>query len=410
MSSLSHLLGLKGSMLYFKWSGITLLGKIVSGKAYARSESALDTILLHHEIALLKVCPLTYRRRKTAGRKELILFFQQLATLLKSNIRLYDALIMTCHVITNKQLRFIMYDCALQVSAGIPLSTAMHEFPLFFSDFVIHSIKTGEESGNLAQSLAELTNTLQEYHQFRKQIKTALIMPSITIIFFTILFAAIFLIVIPRFKNMIQPHAPIIPPLTRFLFTVSDTLQSPVCIILCLSILITLIGIFLFFKYHPACRPIYDKFILTVPFFNTFLCRYNRIKFLQSLTLLLESGIPLVKALTISGNVVTNTVIKKEYESLAHTVNNGISFTNALAQQKTIYSPELETFIQTGLNSGLLAKMIKEANVFYKSQLHNTISFCITLIQPVMLISMGLLIAILIIALYMPLFNISSVL
>lgn len=396
-------------MPYFKWSGIHITGTIISGNNFARSAQALDVVLFTNEIALLSHKEYRWPTRALSYEQRAF-FCKQVATLLKSGIRLYDALNMSHLALSNKNMRFFVQDCAAQVQQGIAFSTSLHAYRDFFGDFVIHMIYAGEESGNLGFALDSLGKTLAEYNTFNKRLRSALIMPCITFALFIILFCAIFFVVIPRFQSMIQGQHTVLPVATRIIFALSTGLRSFsfLCTVACLMSATFCITIALFFV--NTLRPYKEKILFALPGVRYIINEYNRIQFLQALGVLLEGGVPLVKALYASADFIGINFLQQKYYNLATQVQNGALLADAFAYDPLLYTAELDAFIKTGFSSGTLGTMITQASLFYKEQFYQRISFCIALIQPVMLSVMGLLIAILIVALYMPLFSFSSVL
>jgi len=397
-------------MPYFKWSGVAITGDMRYGTTYARSSSALDAVLFKNDIALLTCKNARWRLKKNIPYKQRAFFCNQLATLLKSGIRLYDALMMSCIALTHKDLRFFVQDCALQVYEGVALSKAMHEYRDFFDDFVIQMIYIGEESGDLKSSLEKLAITLSDYNSFNKRLRAALIMPCITFVLFILLFCVIFYAVIPRFQVMLQGQDQIIPTITRVVFAVSNGLRSAVFFYVLLASGLIVASMSCALVLVKSLCSVKERLLLYIPGIGYLINEYSRIQFLQALGVLLDGGVPLVKSLTISADFIPVTFLKKKYLIVAGLVQNGALLADALAAEPLLHTPELDAFIKAGFTSGSLSSMIAQATLFYKEQLHQRISFCITLIQPVMLSVMGLLVAALIIALYMPLFTFSSIL
>jgi general secretion pathway protein F len=255
--------------------------------------------------------------------------------------------------LADKQLRFIVQDCALQVYEGIPLSKALQAYHDFFGDFIIQMVYVGEESGTLGRALEKLTVTLYEYDSFNKRLRAALITPCVTFILFLLLFFVIFFVVIPRFQIMFTGQQHALPLATRIIFGISAGIRSPTFLLVAMCILFAIIlaGILLFFV--ERCKKVKEKLLLCTPGIAYCIHEYSRIQFLQSLGMLLDGGIPLVKALVMSSEVVSVSVLKNSTMKSLHSSKEGPHWPMHLLCIKSCIRVSLMPLLRQGLQQVL---------------------------------------------------------
>ncbi len=395
-------------MPYFAWSGIDLAGKIFKGKQFARSYDVLVATLLKQEIAVLQARPLRAGLSRSGINRAQTSFFRYMATLLHAGIRLYDALLIVQPTITHRYVKAVIEDSAQAVQEGIPLSKACAYHDQFFSSFTSTIIQAGEDAGCLPATLERLARYCEHKELFAKKMRSASLVPCLTLCFFLLISGMLFYAVVPRFEALCSSSSGnSLPALTQAIFAFSRWLRSYAAL--------GAFGILIGTAYSLTCivkspKVIYYGQILAIktPLFRFFVYDSSLMFFLDALSLLLRADIHLLKALESARTIVANEPIRNMLHAVKTDVEAGLSLELALRNNLMHSSPELEALVKVGEASGSLAHMLGQAAEFYRERVNKFLSKVTELIQPLMLIILGLLIALLMGALYMPLLHLAG--
>ncbi|MFA6066319.1 MAG: type II secretion system F family protein [Candidatus Babeliaceae bacterium] len=393
-------------MPYYKWSGISLTGTTIKGRLFARTIEHLTAHLLQREIALIKAS-ITVRHRFFGDTKtHIATFYRHLASLLMSGIRLHDALLITVSTCNHSYLKSVIEDCACAIQEGIPLSKAFAYHDGLFSDFACTMVQAGEESGNLKGALGSLALYAEYEQKFLKSIYNSLLMPSITFIFFCLIFFIIFIGVIPRFESLFMSFDKKLPWLTTTVFSISHGLRSWYGL-LCLVIFTGVAyGIYIVSRLSHY-KDTLDRIVLITPILGVCVRTVSVAFFLQTLAVLVKGGVRLVDAVVIASKPISNRVLRSELEAVARDITSGVAMSDALMHQQYINSCELEALCKIGESTGTLAVMIEQAAQLYRERVHKSLTFFTTILQPSLLIILGLLVGLLLVAVYVPLLTLS---
>lgn len=398
-------------MAYFVWQGIDLSGKIHTGKRFATSKTELDSLLFKQEIALLscrqaRQIPFIGRSINQALK---IQFFKQLTELLSAGVLLPDALI----VISSQTHHVGLQDClshiAASVQEGNSFSQALGKYPLVFDTIMIKMAHVGEESGGLVVALTMLTEYLTTIYEFRKQVRSASMVPLITFIFFCLIAVGIFLFIIPQFVSMFQSVAHELPYVTYIMMQISDILRSRY-VFLVFGMLLGAGMMFRSFIKTERGSLLWDSFLLKVPGVGFFIQQSSLAYFLQALAMLGGGGMPLVPSLAIAREMISNKVIKQHIDLIMGDVEAGSSLSQAMIHDPgQIFGPEAIAIIRVGEESGRLTLLLGRTAQAYQERVRKAIATLTALINPLLMIVLGLLITFLIFAVYLPIFNLSNV-
>lgn len=396
-------------MPYFQWQGITLHGTIKKGKQGARSATDLSEQLFKRDIALLSSKQIAYPRLNRITKKLIYDFFYQLSTLLQSGILLPQALALLAYRTKNPQFQDILFALVDDVHQGNSLYDALKRYPVYFDPLILNMVRVGQEIGSLDQTLIIIINHQKMIDNFQKQLRSAAIMPCITLLFFCASAATIFLIILPRFASLFASMHQQLPPLTRKLLAVSDFLQSVYALIFfaCAGVLIGCCSIYVRSARGKQHK---DYYLLKVPVVGNLIEQQNMVQWLRSLALLLKGGMQLVPALHIAQHALKNRELKRSCGQLIQQVEAGNALSAAMAYQENLFfNDELIALLFVGEESNTLDTMLSQAAALYESQMQRTLTFITLLLQPLLLIIIGLLITALIFAVYVPIFSMATI-
>ncbi len=383
-------------MPVYSWKGLGVSGHVLRGKLFARSLVDLEKTLLKKEIGLIQARPLASARIRW---QEKMQFYSHLHTLLAAHIPLHKALTIMA-VSAKKRLKAIITDCAALIAEGIPLSEALKLHGL--SDEITHALITvGEKTGALTPMVKELVDHLVTVHDFKEKIRAATRGPFITFVLFLVILVGIFVGLIPRFESYFSADGASFSFLTRALFAISLFLRSWDVVYGVGGCFI--VGFFLqwFLK---------GKILLLqkLAFGGTFFRTRAQLRFYTALGVLLKNGVPLRSALRIIENTLDADFLKKEVTKITAAVEAGKPL-SAAVDQGLYSSLDIQEFLKIGESSNSVVAMLCHISESTRQQIYSTLTFVTVLIQPLLLIILGLLIAGLMYAISIPLLSLSMI-
>ncbi len=397
-------------MPYFSWQGVDLYGHMRKGMTFARTERELDARLFAQKIALLHArqerAPFFIFSRVRLSDK--IAFFQQLAQLLQAGILLPDALVIIADQQHYGPFGATLHALAHAVREGHQLHHALKQYPRFFDALMIELVQVGQESGSLALAVQALAEYLQAQEAFYRRLRTALLMPAITFIFFIGVLGIVVFGIIPHFAALFSSLGTQVPATTRLLFSLNAWASGWHLGILFAS---CLLGGWALYRYArtAAGRLFFDTFWLKVPFIGRTIRQRACANFLQALSLLLDGGVSLVPALAIAKEVVANRVLAKHLDQLVTEMAAGGNLSEALVSvNEPLFGPEVLSLAVVGQETGRLSFFLARAARIVQSQVERSVTFVATIVQPLVLVILGLLIAFLLVSVYMPILNLAN--
>ncbi len=394
-------------MPYFKWIAIDISGVLYSGKEFSRSIDYIEENFLHKGLAVISIKRLNRFLWNKVSISQKYDFFHNLFILLDSGVKLPNALeivIAQTKSFLFKEVLIDVYDAVLE---GTDFYSALAFHNDVFNDFEIALIQSGQHSGNLQRAVLLLVQYYSFKQKFLASLKSAVFTPILTFIFFIFIASLLLIFVIPKFQMIFASYQAQLPNITRIVLGASDFVQSPKFIYASILLCILTI-IFSQFLQLPTFQKYKDYFMLKIPFFSDFILHSNLVNFLSALSVLLKGGVALPSAIAVSSEAISNIIIKNQVLDISVQVQEGRSFSDAI--NKSIFGfPDLKAIIVVGQESGNLESSITKAADIYQKSLQQKINFFVKIIQPLLLIILGLLISTLIFAIYVPVFTISSI-
>lgn len=398
-------------MPYYHWKGIDIHGASRKGAMHAHSINALEQALHAQGVALLNVRHSSLMSKVTAMftsytlEQELIIFFDYLYHLLESGISLINALkVSTSHVV-NKQFKEVLYDIIQDVEHGVALSMACARRPLIFSSLIIESLHAGEKTGALTVTLKRLCLYLNNTNEFKKKLLQASFFPLLTLLCAFLITIAIIVFLIPQFQIFFTSMGQEIPSSTQKIFDVSNFLRSSKALI----IPVVLMMMWLISKTVIVRSYIY-RMVMYIPVLGPTMNMVYMLQTLHMIALFLHTGVPLKQALELIIDATKSPFYKKQLSCVLSKILHG----ELLSEQyhyllNTQHAELLKTFTQLGEQTGALGPMLSKATTLLEESLYKNMHTATLLFQPILLIIIGLIIAFLMVAIYMPLFTMAYV-
>jgi len=389
-------------------------GEILEGIYVADNEDRLRRELEEKGLYILSLqrrsglqsLNLSGSRRGRISRQEFLVFNQELATLLKAGMPLVQSLDILRQRVTNLTFKAVLDAIYDKVKAGTSLSDAFSDHGNMFPPVYAASLMAGERSGNLDSVIRRYVAYEKVIGTVRKRTISALIYPAILVTMMVVLIGIIVLKVVPAFSDFYGNFDRPLPWSTRFIVAVSNAAVSNVWLLL-LSVVGVVTAITVWIR-HPAQRASFHRFLLKLPWFGETIRKFATAQVARTLATLLGGGIPLVNAIEIGGRSMSNRYLARELDDVRRRVQEGQSFAAALRERASFPDVAVK-MIEVGESTGALQEMLNSLADFYDEEIETEVSRFITLVEPLILVIMGVIIAMVVLALYMPLFELSSV-
>jgi type IV pilus assembly protein PilC len=390
-------------------------GEIVQGVYAADSEAHLRHELEEKGLFVLSLQPrhaiggvsLQLPTRKGINTREFLVFNQELATLLKAGMPLVQSLDLLKRRVTSPAFRRVLDDVHEKVRSGTALSDAFDSHRELFPSVYTASLLAGERSGNLDATLRRYVEYTKIIATVKRKTVSALVYPVILISLALAMVTFIVLKVVPAFQDFYGTFGAELPLSTRMIVGLSTFLRQQ--FILVIGVLVATIVVFVGWVRRPGQQARFDRLLLGLPMLGQVARKFATSQMARTLATLLGGGLPLVNALDIAAKSVGNQYMARQLGIVSGRVREGESFAAALEARQAF--PEVAVkMAEVGESTGALQEMLNTVADFYDEEIATTMDRFVTLVEPVLLIVMGLVIAGLVLALYMPLFQLSSVL
>jgi type IV pilus assembly protein PilC len=388
-------------------------GEIIEGVYVATSEAALRQELEGKGLHVLSLRAHTglaafslRRRSATIPRHEFLVFNQELATLLKAGMPLVQSLEILRVRLSHPVFKAVLDDIHQKVRAGTALSDAFAAHGDLFPSVYTASLMAGERSGNLDAVLRRFVSYSKVIDTVQAKTKSALIYPVILIGLAFALVSIIAVKVVPSFAEFYTSFDAQLPLATRAIIAVSDVIRQQFVLIV-LGLAGTVIASMAWLR-QPGQQARLDRWLLSAPVVGEPLHKFATSQLARTLATLLGGGIPLVNALDIAAKSTGNRHLGDELAVVAQRVREGQGFAATLASRGTVPDVALK-MIDVGESTGALQEMLNSLADFYDEEIETAVSRFVALIEPALLVIMGVVIAAVVLALYMPIFQLSSV-
>jgi type IV pilus assembly protein PilC len=390
----------------------TTSGQIIEGIYVAQSEAALRRELEDKGLHVLSLKArggfgsVSFGKSRKITRHEFLVFNQELATLLKAGMPLVQSLDILRTRLTNPVFKQVLDDVHEKVRGGTALSDAFAAHGDLFPSVYTASLMAGERSGNLDSVLRRFVAYSKTIDTVRTKTISAMVYPVILILLAVVLVGIIVIKVVPTFADFYASFERELPLSTQAIMLVSDTIRAQLWLIL--LVIAGAAMAFMSWIKRPGRGAEFDRLLLRTPFIGSSVHKFSTSQLARTLATLLGGGIPLVNSLEIAARSTGNRYLGKELEIVAGRVREGQGLAATLLERQTVPDVAIK-MIEVGESTGALTEMLNSLADFYDEEIDTEVSRFVTLIEPAMLVFMGIVIASIVLALYLPLFELTSV-
>lgn len=337
--------------------------------------------------------------------KEVVMLSRQIATLFEAQVSALRIFRLLATEAENPKLQEALTSISDDLQGGSSISRALANHPDIFSPFYISMVKAGEESGTLEKTFMYLADYLDRMYQVVSKARNALIYPIFVVTVFILVMVLMLTMVIPRISEIILSSGQEIPLYTKIVISLSNFFRDYTGVML-LLFLVAGVVLWQFKKTAVGSRTI-DEFKLSIPYIGTLYEKLFLARMCDNLSTMLQSGISMVQALEVTAEVVDNAVYREILDSTIADVKGGKSFADSIGQYPEIPGV-LSQMAKVGEETGRLGEILTTLSAFYRREVNNAVDTLINLIEPVMIVMLGLGVGVLLAAVLIPIYNITA--
>ena len=336
--------------------------------------------------------------------KDLLIFFRQLSVVLQSGVSLAQGMILIAENMTNAKLAYCIQTIAFQLNAGEELSSSLRQYPKVFEPIAIGLIEAGEAGGILEQVLDRIALLLEERAKIRGQIIGALIYPALVLLLAVSVSLGLLILIVPKFKSMFDNMGAELPALTSFMLNLSNFVTS-----LTFAIgtpVIIIVGTYLFGKYYSSQKGklLVDTNILKIPLFGDLILRSEMASMCDTLSTLVNSGIPIVDGMNRCVSASSNELIRQTIRRAILLVTQGQELNYSMGRSQ-VFPKLVISMIKIGEETGQLSFMLEKLAVFYKREVEATVSALTKAMEPAVIFVVAGIVGTIVVSLYLPMFS-----
>ena len=391
----------------FEWEGKDRHGKIVRGETRAGGENQVQATLRRQGIFPTKIKKRSMRSGKRIKPKDIALFTRQLATMMKAGVPLLQSFDIVGRGNTNTSVTRLLNDIRTDVEMGTSLSAAFRKHPLYFNSLYCNLVEAGESAGILETLLDRLAVYMEKTEAIKGKIKSALMYPSAVIIVTFAVIAVIMIFVVPAFKEVFSSFGADLPAPTLLVMAISEIFVQWWWLIF------GLIGGGTYFflqawRRSPRIQMAMDRLMLRLPIFGILVEKSCIARWTRTLSTMFAAGVPLVEALDSVGGASGNAVYALATDKIQQEVSTGTSLTSAMTSANVFPSMVLQ-MCAIGEESGSIDHMLGKAADFYEEEVDEMVAGLSSLMEPIIIVFLGVIIGGIVVAMYLPIFQLGQV-
>lgn len=391
----------------FLWEGKNKDGKTVRGEMRVASESVVQTTLRRQGITNTKVKKIRFKSGGTITDKDISLFTRQLATMMKSGVPLLQSFDIVGRGHSNPAVGKLLLDIKADVETGSSLSQAFRKYPLQFDTLYCNLVSAGEQAGILDTLLDRLATYKEKILAIKSKIKSALFYPIAIIVVAFIITAVIMIFVIPAFKTVFTSFGADLPAPTLIVIAISDYFVAYWWAIFG-AIGGGLYAFLESWKRSEKVQMAMDRFLLRVPVFGDIIRKSVIARWTRTLSTMFAAGVPLVESLESVGGAAGNNVYKVATRQIQSEVSSGTNLTTAM-QNVNLFPNMVTQMVAIGEESGALDSMLSKVADFFEAEVDDAVEAMSSLMEPIIMVVLGTLIGGMVVAMYLPIFKLGSV-
>ena len=391
----------------FVWEGTDRAGKKVRGEMRAASEAVVSNSLRRQNVRGLKIKKQTFKGGGSIKEKEIALFTRQLATMTRAGVPLLQSFDIAARSTGNNRLSRLLLEVKGDIESGNSLAASFKRHPMQFDELFCNLVAAGEQAGILDSILDRLAIYKEKTLALKGKIKAALFYPAIVIVIAVVVVAIIMWFVIPSFKQVFTSFGADLPWLTNLVVAVSDWFVQFWYIVAIVPIVAFMVMAYCW-KRFPGFKHFIDRISLKLPVLGEILEKAAVARWTRTLATMFAAGVPLVDALTAVGGASGNQVFSEATKRIQTNVATGTALTVAMEDTNVFPNMALQ-MTRIGEETGALDSMLSKVADFYEREVDDAVTALSSLIEPIMIVFLGVVIGTIVVAMYLPIFKLGAV-
>src|SRR4051794_20268054 len=337
--------------------------------------------------------------------KSLQIFSRQFATMIEAGLNVVSSLVILEEQTEDVYLAAIIKELRADVEGGMLLSEALARHPKIFTRLYVAMVEAGEAAGILDQVLDRVAFQIEKETQIRRRVKGAMLYPTMVLTFATLVLIGMLMFLVPVFVKIFAQLGGKLPTLTQYVVNASNVLRSHPYIVLAIPL-----GVWAFkrWKRTEAGRQVWDRFKLRVPMkIGDVVLKVTMARFSRTLSTLVAAGVDIIKALEITAQTSGNWVVETALDNVRARVHEGVPIAQPLIEDP-VFPPMVSQMVKIGEETGELEKMLSKIADFYEDEVDAAIQTLTSIIEPVMMILVGMMVGVIVISMYLPMFKMLS--
>ena len=391
----------------FLWEGVDRNNRQVRGETKAASETVVTSNLRRQGIRVTKIKRQTFRGGRRVSEKDVTFFTRQLATMLKAGVPLLQSFEIVARGHSNARFSRLMMEVKSRIEAGSSLADAFRQHPAQFDNLYCNLVAAGESSGMIDAILDRLATYKEKILALKSKIKSALFYPSAVVTVAIIVVWVIMIFVIPAFKDVFSSFGASLPAPTQLVIDISDFVVAWWWAAF-LAIGGAIFGLSVLVKRSDTVRYTFDRLLLKFPVVGDILEKATIARWTRTLATMFAAGVPLVESLDAVAGAAGNAVYQGATRRIQTDVSTGTSLTNAMMSTQLFPNMVLQ-MVQIGEESGSLDAMLTKIADFYEREVDDAVAALSSLLEPLIIVFLGVVVGGLVVAMYLPIFKLGAV-
>jgi type IV pilus assembly protein PilC len=397
----------------YKFKAKNPFGKIIEGTLVATNESDVAAQLRQRRMELISASPAigvgSFLSSLGGGGitiKDIVIFSRQFSTMVNAGLPILQGLTIISEQADNKTFKKILEKVREDISNGLPLSDAMSKHPKAFSQLYVSMIRAGEQGGILDAIFQRLSEYMEKADKLQRKVKSALMYP--TVVFSVAILIVIFLMikVIPTFEDVYKGFGGELPAPTQIVIAISRFCSSWRFIFVIAGFVLFVVGLMMYKKTKSGAYQI-DVFMLKIPVFGPLIQKGAVARFARTLGTLVKSGVPIMDAMETVGKTSGNLVVERAVQAARESIKEGKSLSEPL-KKSFVFPPMVVQMVSVGEETGALDNMLGKIADFYEEEVDTAVEGLTSIIEPILIVFLGLTIGFMVIAMFMPMFNLGN--
>jgi type IV pilus assembly protein PilC len=385
-------------------------GREIRSSVEAQTEQAAIAALLNRNLLVVSIQEKIGKKGKTSGGRvglaDLVMFTRQLATMIDAGLAMVQSLQALAEQTTNKVMRDVIKDVCTRVEGGDSFSEALVKHPKVFNRLYVCMVAAGEKGGLLAEILARLALYLENAARLRKKVKSAMMYPTVVTVVAILITIFLLVKVVPVFGEIFASFGAKLPAPTQALIDISNIVKKYIVLIL-IAGAGSVYG-WLYFIKTPVGRQFWDGRRIKLPIFGVIAHKICLARFTRTLASLIRSGVPILEVLQIVSQTVGNVIMEKAIKTAAFDIERGESISAALGKHP-IFPSMIIRMITAGEQTGKIDNMLERISDFLDEEIETTLSGLTALIEPILIVFLGVVIGGMVICMFLPIFKMPEI-